>query len=122
MIQLPYIHSLASTLRATASMPQDFPSAPPNAWDTWPFSLGAPESTLFMVSKGLFLLAIFVVIVAFVRYLFGPGGWLAEPWMREEWEAQRQAELQELQASFQRGEMDETKYQKRRAKILRRKV
>ena len=99
---------------------QQLPIAPKNPasqWDTWPFSSGLEESWAFIVTKGLFIIAIFVVIILFVRWLFGPGGRLAEPWMREEWARQRQEELANLEARYARGELDAASYERRKKKL-----
>lgn len=89
----------------------------PSLWETWPFSQGGNETLLFSVTKGLFLLAIFAVIIWVVRRLFGPGGPMAEPWMRESWEAQRREKLALLEERLAAGEVSPDEYERLRKKL-----
>lgn len=99
---------------------EGFPKTPTDPWQTWPFGEmppGSEDSWLFVLTKGLFLLLIFAVIIALIRWLFGPGGRLAEPWMHESWEEKRQADLAELERKREAGELSEAKYQRRKRKL-----
>lgn len=53
-------------------------------WETFPFSLPGQDSTIVVIgAKLLFLLLILGSIALLLRWLFGPGGFLREPWMDE---------------------------------------
>ena len=99
---------------------QTLPQAPPSIWETWPFGdvpPGSEDSWLFVLTKGLFLLVIFAVIILLIRWLFGPGGRLAEPWMYESWEEQRKADLEKLERRREQGLVSEKKYLRKKIKL-----
>jgi uncharacterized membrane protein len=117
-----FVAKLAALAQQTLS--DGFPgkeTEPVSPWEVWPFSSGADETWLFIVTKSLFILVIFALLIMFIRYVFGPGGALAEPWMREEWETRRQQELADLERLKAEGQVSEADYQRRKAKLDKRK-
>jgi len=61
-------------------------------WRVWPFnSLGYEGGFWPIVAKFVFIAAMLGGIVLFLRFLFGPGGWLRE----EGWETMQEAKARE---------------------------
>lgn len=78
---------------------------------------GSGETWLFVAAKALFLLLVFAALVVGIRWLFGPGGRLAEPWMQESWEEKRRDDLRDLERRRKAGQLDERNYLRRKRKL-----
>ncbi|MGE4299694.1 MAG: hypothetical protein AB7E47_16870 [Desulfovibrionaceae bacterium] len=77
------MNGMMQAMRATAEMPRLL-AALDDQWAGWPFSYnGYGGGLLPMVAKFLFVAAIFVALILFLRFLFGPGGPLREDWIDE---------------------------------------
>jgi uncharacterized membrane protein len=104
-------------LLAQSPLPGTQPGRPASPWEVWPFSSGGEEPILFVLTKGLFIIAIFAVVILFVRWAFGPGGALAEPWMREEWAQRRQRQLDQLEQDLAEGKITRQRYERKKRKL-----
>lgn len=88
-------------------------------FEFWPFSMGMNESLLFSVSRILFMVAIMGAIFLLLRLLYGPKGIWRDHELDRMAEEETARELAELEASFQRGDIDETVYHMERKRLQR---
>jgi uncharacterized membrane protein len=94
-------------------------SAVPTGWEFWPFSSGTGERWLPMLARIGFMVAIFVFIAAFLRFLHGPKGLLRDKEMDREAEEIRQQELAQLKAEFEQGDWTPGQYRRHKRRIER---
>ncbi|MEF2144993.1 MAG: SHOCT domain-containing protein [Desulfovibrionaceae bacterium] len=90
-----------------------------SGWEFWPFSSGTGEKWLPMLARIGFMLAILAVVAGFLRFLHGPKGILRDKELDIEAEQMRQEELAELDREYQRGDLPESIYKRRKKHIER---
>lgn len=88
-------------------------------FDFWPFSMGMHESFLFSVSRIAFMVIIMGAILLLLRVLFGPKGIWRDHELDRMAEEEAARELADLDARFERGELDETLYNMERKRLSR---
>ena len=88
-------------------------------FDFWPFSMGMNESWLFSVSRIAFMLAIMGAILLFLRLLYGPKGIWRDHELDRMAEEETARELADLEARFERGEIDEILYNMEKKRLSR---
>lgn len=87
----------------------DFLDSP--VWRAWPFNAGYGEQLLPSLARLAFVTIILAAILLFLRFLFGPGGWLRDEELDREAEEERRIERAELDALLAKGEISELQYQ-----------
>jgi uncharacterized membrane protein len=89
-------------------------------WEMWPFGPGFGADWGSTLARYGISLVFLIAIGVFLRLLFGPGGPLRPKEFGVEHIAERRrrkAELKEVKAAFERGEMDAEEYMKKRTEL-----
>ncbi|WP_419788097.1 SHOCT domain-containing protein [Pseudodesulfovibrio sp.] len=80
-------------------------------WRAWPFDSGYGEHLLPAIARLLFVALILGAIILFLRFLFGPGGWLRDEEMDREAREENERERAELKEQFDAGKISEMEYE-----------
>ncbi|XPV77272.1 MAG: SHOCT domain-containing protein [Desulfovibrio sp.] len=86
-------------------------------WAGWPFSPGYGESWGPTIAKCIFSLFILIIIVAYLRFLFGPKGIFRDKELDREAEETRIAELAQLEEDYAAGRVNDMEYKYRKKRI-----
>jgi len=86
-------------------------------WAGWPFSAGYGESWGPTIAKGIFSLAILLLIVFYLRFLFGPNGKFRDHELDREAEEERLAALAQLEKDYAAGDVSDLEYKYRKKRI-----
>ncbi len=89
-------------------------------WERWPFGPGY-GNIMASVTRFLFVGIIFLLIILYLRLLFGPKGWFRDKELDREAEAARQADRQAALADLDRrlaaGEIDQALHARERDRL-----
>lgn len=86
-------------------------------WRAWPFNSGYGENILPTIARLVFVIMIFVVILVFLRVMFGPNGYFRDEEMDREADEQRAEEMAALEEEFAKGTMSDMEFQIRKKSI-----
>lgn len=88
-----------------------------NNWGHWPFGPGFEGGWLFAILKFVFIAIILALLLALLRWAFGPGGFLRDKELEAEAEKERaskQEAIRILDERLARGEIAIDEYEKRK--------
>lgn len=93
----------------------DFLDSP--IWRAWPFNAGYGEHILPALARMVFVALIFLVIILFLRFLYGPNGIWRDHELDREADEIRAKEKAELDEQLKNGEITEFQYKRRLKEI-----
>mgnify|MGYP006292218649 CR=1 FL=1 len=91
-------------------------------WAHWPFGPGFEGSWLYAILKFVFIAVILALLLALLRWAFGPGGFMRDKDLDEEAKAEQESKQEALRILDERlakGEISVEEYEQRKQALKR---